>query len=78
MSRPGDAGVAADRVARALEALTLQVSRMAWAVERVLMSQLPSNIVDALVACRQCGSMLVVAGDPRCGACGAEMEVASG
>lgn len=67
-----------DRVVRAIDALTLQVSRLAWAVERTLRSQLPERIVDTLVACRRCGSMLVVAGEPKCGACGAEMEVLRG
>lgn len=61
-------------IGSAIDRLTLQVSRLAWAVERTLRSQLPSRIVDTLVACRRCGSMLIAAVDPRCGACGAEME----
>jgi uncharacterized paraquat-inducible protein A len=68
----------AKHIAHAIDALALQVSRVAWAIERTLRSQLPSRIVDTLVACRRCGSMLAVAGEPKCGACGAEMEVAGG
>lgn len=62
----------------AIDKLMLQVSRLAWAVERALRSHLPSQVTDTLVACRRCGSMLVAAGDPKCGACGAEMEVPRG
>lgn len=66
-----DIGLAIDR-------MTLQVSRLAWAVERSLRSQLPSRITETLVACRRCGSMLVEASASKCGACGSEMEVPGG
>lgn len=56
----------ADKIVQAIERLTDQTARLAWAVECVTL-RIDTPIDDA--PCRRCGSQLVLEADDQCRAC---------
>lgn len=67
-------------LAEAVDRLTMQVSRAAYALEAQLASTmcLSPNEMNSLACCRQCGSRLVPAHKEKCPVCGGELMRPSG